>query len=141
MLYHFLQIMHTMCEVHSGITLKLPTGGFVLPFSSCQTPLVIFTFQQLPSKEGYFGFAIVQSDTARENFQKQLVDRFNVELQGRMRWYLSARIHQYQSRYTKSILARFLEAAGRYQEDQHATYQHYSNQLYSNLQGPYHNAC
>jgi hypothetical protein len=35
------------------------------------------------------------SDTAREMFQNQLVDRFNVELQGIAHWYLSARIHQY----------------------------------------------
>jgi hypothetical protein len=57
------------------------------------------------------------SDTAKE-VPKQLVDRFNVELQRLTHWYLAARIHQDkdfnvtmdQSRYAKSTVTRFLEA-------------------------------
>ena len=60
------------------------------------------------------------SDVSREKFQKQLVDRFNVELQGQAHWYLAARISQDkdfnvtmdQSRYAKSIVTRYLDAAG-----------------------------
>jgi hypothetical protein len=55
--------------------------------------------------------------TTREKFQKQRVDRFDVELQGLAHWYLAATIHKDndfnvtmdQSRYAKST---FLEAAG-----------------------------
>jgi hypothetical protein len=60
------------------------------------------------------------SDTAREKFQTQLVDRFNMELQGLSHCYLSAIIHQKKdfnitmdhSRYIKSTVTIFLEAAG-----------------------------
>jgi hypothetical protein len=60
------------------------------------------------------------SDASREKFQNQLVDRFNVELQGLVQWYLAARIHNDkdfnvtmdQSRYSKSIVTRYLEDAG-----------------------------
>jgi hypothetical protein len=60
------------------------------------------------------------SVTARDKFQKQLVDRFNVELQGLAHWNLAARSDQdkdfnitmHHSRYTRSIVTRFLEAAG-----------------------------
>jgi hypothetical protein len=55
----------------------------------------------------------------RENFQKELVDRFNVDLQRLTHWYLAARHHQdnefnvkiYQSIHAKSPVTPFLEAA------------------------------
>jgi tRNA(His) 5'-end guanylyltransferase len=60
------------------------------------------------------------SDTARDKFQKQVVDRLNVKLQGLAYWYLSDRTYQDkefnvtmdQSRYAKSILTKCLEAGG-----------------------------
>jgi hypothetical protein len=60
------------------------------------------------------------SDASGEMYQKQLIDRFNVELQGLAHLCLVARIHQDkdfnvtmdQSIYANSIVIRYLEAAG-----------------------------
>ena len=60
------------------------------------------------------------SEKTRNQFELEFGSRFNVEFQGQAHWYLAARITQdkdlnitiYQSRYSKSIVKRYLETAG-----------------------------